>query len=80
MEAHTGPHLEDEDKATLANMAMSHSTSVIPSTVFHDRTRSLSANLGHCSEKRKGSHWETEYISYIHTFYYNLYTLRLSFL
>jgi hypothetical protein len=40
--------------------AMSHSTNINPSTVFHDRTRPLSNNSGHCLEAHTGSYLEDE--------------------
>jgi hypothetical protein len=40
--------------------AMSHSTNVNPSNVFHDRARPLSNNSGHCLENHTGSHLEDE--------------------
>ena len=38
--------------------AMSQSTSVHPSAVFHVRTRPLSNNAGHCLQNHTGSHLE----------------------
>ena len=40
--------------------ATSHSTIVNPSTLFHDRTRPLSNNSGHCLETHTGYHLEDE--------------------
>ena len=60
METRTGSHLEYEDTATPANTVISHSTIVNPSTVFHDRTRPLSTNSGHCLGNDAGSHLEDE--------------------
>jgi len=40
--------------------AMSHYTIVHPSTVFHDRTRLLSNNPGHCLKTHTGSHLKHE--------------------
>ena len=37
---------------------MSNSTNVYPSTIFHDRTRPLLTNSGHCLENCTGSHLE----------------------
>jgi hypothetical protein len=39
---------------------MSHSTTVNPVTVSHDRTRPLSKNSGHCLETHTGSHLEVD--------------------
>ena len=48
---------------------MSHSTTVNPVTVSHDRTRPLSKNSGHCLETHTGSHFkaETESLKSINT-------------
>ena len=55
--------LSERMKNSLGYRAMSHSTSVFPSTVFHDRTWSLSTNSGHCLEKRKEPHLGDEDIA-----------------
>jgi hypothetical protein len=45
-----------ESSPTITMDAMSHSTIVNPVTVFHDRTRPLTNNSGHCLETHTGSH------------------------
>ena len=60
LENHTGSRSGVEDTATSANMVMSNSTNVNPSTIFHDRTRPFLTNSGHCLENRTGSHLEDE--------------------
>ena len=57
MESRTGSRSGVEDTA---NMVMSNSTNVYPSTIFHDRTRPLLTNSGHCLENCTGSHLENE--------------------
>ena len=49
-----------ESSPTLTMDATSHSTIVNPGTVFHDRTRPLSNNSGHCLETHTRSNLEDE--------------------
>jgi hypothetical protein len=44
-------------------IAIHQSTNVKSSIVFHDRTRPLSKNSGHCLENHTGSHLEDEDIA-----------------
>ena len=57
-ETHTGSHLEVHKTDLPDNMVISHSTIAHSSTGFHDRSRPLTTNSGHCLENGAGSQLE----------------------